>query len=57
MIKFKSFYDYEIDDTSPTILNEDFDIDEFLSYMDEIAFESMLNEFNANESAKKILIL
>lgn len=56
MIKFKSFYDYEVTDTSP-MLNEDFDIDEFFSYMDKIAFESMLNEFKANETAKNILIL
>lgn len=56
MRKFKSFYDYEVTDASP-IINEDFDIDEFLSYMNEIAFESMLNEFRANESAKNILIL
>lgn len=56
MRKFKSFYDYEVTDASP-ILNEDFDIDEFLSYMDKIVFESMLNEFRANKSAKSILII
>ena len=54
MRKFKSFYDYEVTDNTPIL---GFDIDEFLSYMDKIAFESMLNEFKANESAKNVFII
>lgn len=59
MRKFKSAYDIIMNDT-PILgsLNElNFDIEDFQRYMEKVVYESDMNSFIANETAKNILII
>lgn len=53
MRKFKSFWEYEITE-APTLI---YDIEDFQNYMEELILRSEIDEFNANKTASKILIL